>query len=74
MMLAGFYEREITPPIGRHMPGSYDVRYSTGVKDERLMVKAVAFELNAERVAVISTDVVYIPDEAIHFAYEKINN
>ena len=33
MMLAGFYEKEITPAIGRHMPGSFDVRYSTGVKD-----------------------------------------
>ena len=53
MILAGFYEKEITPAIGRHMPGSFDVRYSTGVKDERLMVKGAAFEYNNERVVIL---------------------
>ena len=74
MMLAGFYEKEITPPIGRHMPGSFDVRYSTGVKDERLMVKGAAFEYNNERVVILSVDVVYIPQDVYDFAVKKIND
>ena len=73
MMLAGFYEKEITPPIGGHMPGSFDVRYSTGVKDERLMVKAAAFELNNERVVIVAVDVLYLTDEICGAAVEKIN-
>ena len=73
MMLAGFYEKEITPPIGGHMPGSFDARYSTGVKDEKLMVKAAAFELNNERVVIVAADVLYLSDEMVDAAVKKIN-
>ena len=73
MMLAGFYEKEITPPIGGHMPGSFDVRYSVGVKDERLMVKGAAFEYNNVRVVILTVDVLYLTDEICKPVIEKIN-
>ncbi|MBE6883247.1 MAG: hypothetical protein E7487_01430 [Ruminococcaceae bacterium] len=41
-MKCGFYEKEITPPIGCDMPGQYMNRYADEVKD-RLYVKAVVF-------------------------------
>lgn len=73
MMLAGFYEKEITPRIGAHMPGSFELRNSIGVKDERLMVKGIAFELNNKRVIILSADVLYIPQECYELAIKKIN-
>lgn len=41
-MLCGFYEKEITPPLGCDMPGGYCHRYTNEVKD-RLYVKAAVF-------------------------------
>lgn len=41
-MKCGFYEKEITPPLGSDMPGGYCHRYAQGVKD-RLFVKAAVF-------------------------------
>ena len=46
-MYFGFYEKEITPPLGGDIPGCYAHRLSEGVKD-RLFVKAFVFADNAE--------------------------
>ena len=71
MMLAGFYEREITPALGRSMPGSFEVRIAEGVR-ERLMVKGAAFELNNKRVIILSVDALFIPQEPYDKAVKKI--
>ncbi len=71
MMLAGFYEREITPSFGSHMPGGFELNRATGVK-ERLMVKGAAFELNNKRVIVLSVDSLYLQQETYDIAVKKI--
>ncbi len=49
-MKCGFYQKEITPPIGSHLSGNQNIRISEGVADP-LFVRAVAFE--EEKLAVI---------------------
>ncbi len=71
MMLAGFYEREITPPFGDIMPGSFEVRRSEGVRD-RLMVKGAAFELNNKRAVILSFDALSLPKKTYDKAIRKI--
>lgn len=71
MMLAGFYEKEITPALGWHMPGSFEVRKAVGVQ-ERLMVKGAAFELNNKRVIVLSIDMLFTPQKSYDKAIKKI--
>jgi hypothetical protein len=41
-MKCGFYETDITPPLGSDLPGYYKHRYATGVED-KLFAKAVVF-------------------------------
>ena len=41
MLQCGFYEKEITPPLGSDIPGYFMKRPSTGVLD-RLYAKAFA--------------------------------
>ena len=61
MLKCGFYEKEITPPIGSELPGQYALRVSTGVLD-RLYAKAVAFEDGENLVALLALDAVDVPD------------
>ncbi len=62
MLKCGFYEREITPPLGSHLPGYANIRKATGVKD-RLMAKACVFSNEAETVAMISVDTLHMENE-----------
>lgn len=71
MMLAGFYEKEITPGFGSHMPGGFELNRANGVK-ERLMVKGAAFELNDKRIIVLSADALFIPQKTYDIAIKKI--
>lgn len=71
MMLAGFYEREITPKLGSHMPGGFRFNGAKGVK-ERLMVKGVVFELNNKRAVLLSADSLFIPQPTYDKAIQKI--
>lgn len=52
---AGFYEKEITPPLGFNIPGYFNARYASGVK-ERLYVKAMVIEQEGNRIAVAGLD------------------
>lgn len=54
-MKCGFYEREITPPLGCHMRGYSFVRNAVGVIS-RLIVKAVAVEADGNCCIIISLD------------------
>ncbi len=64
-MKVGFYEREITPPLGTDMPGYYCNRFSTGVKD-RLYAKAAVFANSddpADKAAIVIVDTVLLTEE-----------
>ncbi len=66
MLLAGFYEREITPPIGGDMPGALVVHKAETV-ESRLYVKAVAMENANKRSVIIMLDLLNV-NRAIHDA------
>ncbi len=64
-MKCGFYEKEITPPLGGDMPGYYSHRYTTAVED-KLYAKTVVFSASgeaADAAAIIVLDVVELPPE-----------
>jgi len=51
----GFYEKEITPPLGSSIPGYFSIRRSCDVLD-RLYARAVVIKLGDEKVAILSVD------------------
>ena len=53
-MRAGFYETEITPPLGCDIPGYYINRFTQDVKDE-LYVRAVVFAPDVEESKPLTT-------------------
>ena len=55
MFRAGFYEKEITPPLGFNIPGYFNARYANGVK-ERLYAKAMVIENDGVKIAVAGVD------------------
>lgn len=55
MFKAAFYEKEITPPLGCHIPGYFNIRQGSDVKD-RLMAKACVISDGKETVAFIAID------------------
>ena len=57
MLKCGFYEREITPPLGKEIPGYYAKRVSTGVLD-RLYAKAVVLDNGEEQLALVVLDAI----------------
>lgn len=62
-MKCGFYETEITPPLGSDLPGYYSNRPATHIRD-RLYVKAVVFSSDDDtptRTALLVADAVEIP-------------
>ncbi len=54
-MRAGFYECEVTPPLGGHMPGYYRPNPATDVVD-RLYAKALVVEEGGRYAAVVALD------------------
>lgn len=55
MFKTAFYEREITPPLGCDLPGYFNVRPGSDVKD-RLMAKACVISDGTETIALIALD------------------
>ncbi len=55
MFKCGFYEREITPPLGCHLSGYGNIRQAVDVKD-RLMAKAFVVSDGKETVAMLALD------------------
>ncbi len=71
MLKAGFYEKEITPPLGYDMPGYFSHRYANGVMD-RLYAKAAAFNLGEKTVITIVLDGLETADMLCNPIYERI--
>ena len=57
---AGAAEVSITPPVGAAVAGSYQVRISTGVRDE-LHAKALVFAAGGVRAALVACDLANLP-------------
>lgn len=51
----GFYEKEITPPLGCSVPGYFNIRRGSDVLD-RLYARAVVVRENDKKIAIISVD------------------
>jgi len=75
-MKCGFYEREITPPIGDDIPGYNGPRFNTTIHD-RLFVKAAAIntgEKIEDTVILIEMDLISVPPTLYDKALQKIEN
>ncbi len=55
MLEVGFYEKEITPPLGSGIPGYFSLRRSCDVLD-RLYARAMVIKSGDERIAILSID------------------
>jgi len=75
-MKCGFYEREITPPIGDDIPGYNGPRLNTTIHD-RLFVKAAAINTGSnvwETVILIEMDLLCSHDTIYDIALQKIED
>ena len=70
MIEAGFYEREITPPLGSGLPGYFNIRRADDVKD-RLFARAVILKNETESLAVVSVDGLMPMKEIVDSIYES---
>ena len=68
-MKAAFYEKDITPPLGDFLVGSYCRWFAEDVLDP-LFVRAAVIESNGRRVAIIGIDACEFPDD-LHDAVAK---
>ncbi len=74
MLKVGFYEKEITPPLGDDMPGYSGPRNSTTIHDP-LHVKAMAVrtgEAVHECVIIVSLELINVPPKVYDFVMEKV--
>lgn len=55
MIKVAFYEREITPPLGCMIPGYFQVRLGSDVRD-RLYARAVVIQNDTETIAMVAID------------------
>ena len=60
-MKVGFYEAEITPPLGAPIPGYFFERIATGVS-RKLFAKAVVLENDGKYTAMVCVDALGIPE------------
>ena len=70
-MKVGFYEREITPPLGSYIPGYFHIRLGADVK-ERLYVKAMAVENKGERFGIVIMDACNHTDELFDKVRQRV--
>ncbi len=71
MIRCGFYEKDITPPLGAMMPGYYAVRAATDVLD-KLYVKAFVTDDGRTQTAVLAFDAVELPNNFCQTLAERI--
>ena len=71
MFKAGFYETEVTPPLGTYMPGCAKARYAENVKD-KVQAKAVVIDNGKETVAAVVLDSVSLPADAHDIIVKRV--
>lgn len=67
----GFYEKEITPPLGCNLPGYGNVRPGLDVKD-RLYARAAVIKEGNEAVALISVDACTVENDIVSLITDRI--
>ena len=68
---AGSASANITPPLGTRIPGSFRPRYAENVDDE-LFAKAVVIDNGTTRVAIVTCDLIAIPEKVADAAKARI--
>ena len=68
---AGSATANITPPLGTRIPGGFRPRYAENVDDE-LFAKAVVIDNGSTRVAVVTCDLIAIPEKIAGVAKARI--
>ena len=71
-MQVGFYEREITPPLGCRIPGYFETRISAGVK-QKLYAKACVVEQDGTYAAFLALDTISVPLGASEIVRERVS-
>ena len=71
MLKAGSAMANITPPLGTRIPGGFRPRYAENVDDE-LFAKAVVIDNGSTRVALITCDLIAIPEKIADAAKARI--
>jgi len=74
MIEVGFYEKEITPPLGNDIPGYSGPRKGTAIHDP-LYAKAISVrsgEAVHETIIMIVVDLIYVPPKVYDVVMEKV--
>jgi len=71
MFKVGFYEKEITPPLGSHIPGYFNERPGSDVKD-RLYAKAMVVDNGKEKVAIIAVDGCSMNNDCVAMVKDRV--
>lgn len=71
-MRVGFYEREITPPLGCRIPGYFETRVSAGVK-QKLYAKACVVEQDGTYAAFLALDCISVPIGANEIVRQRVS-
>ncbi|HOV32370.1 MAG TPA: hypothetical protein PLX23_03290 [Candidatus Hydrogenedens sp.] len=71
-ILAGSATADITPPVGKEMPGGFEKSLAQGIHDP-LEVNAVILKSGEQVVALVSIDALMIPDELVSSVREKVS-
>ncbi len=70
---AGSASTNITPPLGTRIPGGFRPRYAENVDDE-LFAKAVVIDNGTTRIAIVTCDLIAIPEKVADAAKARIAN
>ena len=62
LLKCGFYELDITPPLGSIIPGDFRARYAETIQDP-LFVRAFAVKSDSASLAIASVDAVGITED-----------
>ncbi len=68
---AGSATANITPPLGTRIPGGFRPRYAENVDDE-LFAKAVVIDNGTTRIAIVTCDLIAIPEKVANAAKARI--
>ena len=68
---AGSASTNITPPLGTRIPGGFRPRYAENVDDE-LFAKAVVIDNGTTRIAIVTCDLIAIPEKVVDAAKARI--
>ena len=71
ILKAGSATSNITPPLGTRIPGGFRPRYAENVDDE-LFAKAVVIDNGATRIAIVTCDLIAIPEKVADAAKARI--